>query len=294
MPPGHSEKGVRRKVVYLRLVAKENKLQVMRLKQILAVMPVALMVACTVPKDVAYFQGIDSVSPEQKAQMTGTYSTKICPDDLLTITVTGWDPTVLTPFNPPTFAYATQGEEKVTLSQQLQTYLVHKDGTINFPVLGKIDVAGLSKQELAEKLRVEIDKYANGVNVNVQIVNFKITVMGEVARPGVVSIKNDRISVLDVLGSVGDLTINANRKNILVIRDHDGEKEFGRMDLTDPAIFTSPYYYLKQNDVVYVEPNKAKKRNSRYSAAQQYSITVFSSILSAISVITTVVLAIRK
>lgn len=257
-------------------------------------MPILLMGACTVPKDVAYFQGIDSVTEEQRAEMCRTYSTKICADDLLTITVTGWDPTVLTPFNPPTYAFAVQGEDKINLSEELQTYLVHKDGTINFPILGKVAAAGLSKQELAEKLRVEIDKYASGVNVNVQIVNFKITVMGEVSRPGVVSIKNDRITVLDVLGSVGDLTINANRKNILVIRDRDGQKEFGRMDLTDPAIFTSPYYYLKQNDVVYVEPNKAKKRNSRYSAAQQYSITVFSSILSAISVITTVVLAIRR
>ena len=118
--------------------------------------------------------------------------------------------------------------------------------------------------------------------------------MGEVARPGVVSIRNDRVSILDVLGLVGDLTINANRKNILVIRDKEGQKAFGRLDITDPAIFTSPYFYLQQNDVVYVEPNKAKKRNARYSAAQQYTITVFSSILSAISVITTVILAITN
>lgn len=266
----------------------------MRLRFAAAVLFIALTGACSVPKDVIYFQGVDSLTPEQKARMSQSYSTKICPDDLLTITVTGWDPTVLTPFNLPTYAYAIQGEEKVKPSEELQTYLVYKDGTINFPIIGKVQAAGLSKQELAEKLRVEIDKYASGVNVNVQIVNFKITVMGDVLRPGVVSIKNDRVSVLDVLGSVGDLTINANRKNILVIRDNNGQKEFGRMDLTDPAIFTSPYFYLKQNDVVYVEPNKAKKRNSRYSAAQQYSITVFSSILSAISVITTVVLAIRK
>lgn len=251
--------------------------------------------ACSVPKDVAYFQGVDDLTPEQVSEMSQSYSTKICPDDLLTITVTGWDPTVLTPFNPPTYAYAIQGEEKMQASEELQTYLVYQDGTINFPVVGKVQAAGLSKQELAEYLRKEIDeKYANGVNVNVQIVNFKITVMGDVARPGVVSIKNDRVSILDVLGSVGDLTINANRKNILVIRDKDGKKEFGRIDMTDPALFTSPYYYLRQNDVVYVEPNKAKKRNSRYSAAQQYTITVFSSILSAISVITTVILAITK
>lgn len=250
--------------------------------------------SCSVPKDVTYFQGVDQLTPEQISQMTQTYVTKICPDDLLTITVTGWDPSVLTPFNPPVYSFAAQGEEKVQSSQQLQTYLVNKDGTINFPILGKVQAAGLSKQELAENLRIAIDKYAKDVNVNVQIVNFKITVMGEVVRPGAVSIKNDRISILDLLGSVGDLTINANRKNVLVIREKEGVKEFGRLDLTDPAIFTSPYYYLKQNDVVYVEPNKAKKKNARYSQAQQYSITVFSSILSTISVITTVVLAVSK
>ena len=130
--------------------------------------------------------------------------------------------------------------------------------------------------------------------VNVQIANFKVTMMGEVSRPGAISVKNDRLSILDAIGQVGDLTINANRKNVLVIRDNNGQKEFGRLDMTDPAIFTSPYYYLRQNDVVYVEPNEAKKKNARYSQAEQYSITIFTSILSAISVITTVVLAITK
>ena len=221
--------------------------------------------ACSVPKDVAYFQGVDDLTPEQVSKMSQSYSTKICPDDLLTITVTGWDPTVLTPFNPPTYSYSTLDEEKKTTTNSaddLQTYLVYKDGSINFPILGKVQAAGLSKQELAESLRVQIEKYAKDINVNVQIVNFKITVMGDVVRPGVVSIKNDRVSILDVLGSVGDLTINANRKNILVIRDKDGKKEFGRIDMTDPALFTSPYYYLRQNDVVYVEPNDVRARQS--------------------------------
>jgi polysaccharide export outer membrane protein len=255
---------------------------------------ILLVTACSVPKDVTYFQGVDNLTTEQLEQMSQTYSTKICPDDLLTITVTGWDPTVLTPFNPPVYSFVAEGEDKIQKSDQLQTYLVYKDGTINFPILGKVQAAGFSKQELAENLRVAIDKYVKDVNVNVQIVNFKVTLMGEVTRPGTVAIKNDRVSILDVLGLVGDLTINANRKNVLVIRDKDGKKEFGRIDMTDPAIFTSPYFYLRQNDVVYVEPNKAKKKNARYSQAQQYSITVFSSILSAISVITTVILAITK
>lgn len=118
--------------------------------------------------------------------------------------------------------------------------------------------------------------------------------MGEIARPGAVTVSNDRLTILEAIGRVGDCTINANRTNVLVIRDNNGQKEFGRIDLTNPSVFSSPYYYLRQNDVVYVEPNDAKKRNAKYSQAQQYSITVFSSILSAVSVITTVILAITK
>lgn len=253
-----------------------------------------LLCACSVPKDVVYFQGVDSLTPEQVAELGQTYSTKIGPDDLLTITVTGWDPSVLTPFNPPPYAYASQGSVDVQRSSELQTYLVYKDGTINFPVLGKIKASGYTKQEFSEILRKEIDHYASGVNVNVQIVNFRVTFLGEVAQPGIMVIKNDRISLLDALGGVGDLTIAANRKNVLVIRDHEGQKEFGRIDLTDPAVFASPYFYLKQNDVIYVEPNKSKQRNARYSVGERYTITVFSSILSAVSVITTLVLAITK
>lgn len=250
--------------------------------------------ACSVSKDVVYFQGVDSLTPEQVEQLGQTYSTKIGTDDLLTITVTGWDASVLSPFNPPAYATAPEGSIETTTTKQLQTYLVYKDGTINFPVLGKVKVSGYTKQELAEVLRKEIDQYANGVSVNVQIVNFRVTVLGEVAQPGVMMIKNDRLSLLDALGGVGDLTIAANRKNILVIRDNEGQKEFGRVDLTDPAVFASPYFYLKQNDVVYVEPNKYKQRNARYSVGERYTISIFSSILSAVSVITTLVLAITK
>ncbi len=250
--------------------------------------------SCSVPKNVTYFQGIDNLTAEQKEMMYQNYSSKICPDDRLSITVTAWDPTVVTPFNPPVYAYAKEGEEKVQPAEQLQTYLVDKEGNIIFPVLGKVHLAGLSKQEANETLRKEIENYVKDVNVNVQIVNYKVTMMGEIARPGAVTVSNDRLTILEAIGRVGDCTINANRTNVLVIRDNNGQKEFGRIDLTNPSVFSSPYYYLRQNDVVYVEPNDAKKRNAKYSQAQQYSITVFSSILSAVSVITTVILAITK
>lgn len=251
-----------------------------------------LMSACGTPKDVTYLQGIDSLTPEQLRLMDHNYFSSICPDDILTITVTAPDPTVVTPFNPPVYAFANQGEVSVNTSPQLQTYLVDKNGDIVFPVIGKMHAGGLSKQDFAENLRKEIAKSVPQAQVNVQIVNYKITLLGELVRPGNITVRNDRISILDAIGQAGDLTINANRKNLLVVRDNNGEISFGRIDITDPALFASPFYYLRQNDVVYVEPNNAKKRNAKYSQAQQYNVSFFSAIISSMSLITSMVLTI--
>ncbi|MDR1980525.1 MAG: polysaccharide export protein [Tannerellaceae bacterium] len=250
--------------------------------------------ACSTPKDIAYFQGIDTLSVEQLNRMHQAYSSQICLDDMLTITVTAWDPSVVTPFNPPVYAVATPGESLMQQSTQLHTYLVDSDGNINFPVLGKVRAAGLSKQELVNKLQREISNYVEDAMVSVQIVNYKVTVLGEVLTPGTIEVKNDRISILDALGQAGDLTINADRKNLLIVRDNNGRLEYAHVDLTNPDLFASPFYYLRQNDVIYVEPNKAKKKNSRYSQAEQYNITVFSTVLSAISLITSLVITLKR
>jgi len=264
----------------------------MRLKLLSIVLFTLFLGGCSVPKDVVYFQGVDSLTPEQVAQMSQTYQTKILPGDMLNITVTAWDPTAATPFNPPSFAYAQEGELPVFASQSMYNYLVDKDGYINFPVLGKVKVEGYTRLELANVLENDISKYIKDPLVSVLLTNFRVTMMGEVSRPGALTVRNDRLSILDAIGQVGDLTINANRTNVLLIRDDNGKKEFVRLDLTDPALFASKYFYLRQNDVVYVEPNTAKKRNARYSQAQQYSITVFSSIISAVSIISSMVITI--
>jgi polysaccharide export outer membrane protein len=267
----------------------------MKIKLLMTLGLIYLMASCGAPKDVVYFQGLDSLTEEQLAQMNQNYSSRISTDDLLTITVTGWDPTVLTPFNPPVWSYSSPGETSVNNnSQQLHTYLVDSDGNINFPVLGKVHVAGLSKQELIAKMQDEISHYSKDPLVNVQIVNYKITVMGDVARPGALTIRNERITILEAIGQMGDLNINANRKNILVIRDNNGKKESGRLDITDPAIFASPYYYLRQNDIVYVEPNKIKQKNARYSQGESFNVSIISAIISGISTATAVILAITS
>lgn len=262
----------------------------MRLKYYFFAVVCCLMCACSTPKDIIYFQGVDTLTPEQLSQMSQDYSTKITYDDLLAITVSAWDPATVTPFNPPTYANSIEGELPYVVSQSMFSYLVDKEGNINFPVLGKIHVVGLTKQELSEKMQKMISKYVENPLVNVQLLNFKVTLMGELSRPGSYTIKNDRVTLLDVLGMAGDLPITANRKNILVIRESDGKKEIHRLDLTDPGIFESPCFYLKQNDVVYVEPVKVKQR-SRTSSNRQFNMSLFSSVISSLSVITSMVIS---
>ena len=266
----------------------------MKSRSVLFVCFLILLASCKVPKDVVYFQEIDKLTIEQKQAMAQEYSATICEDDLLTITVTASEPTVVVPFNPPTTVYGSQGETQVTMTQQLHAYLVDKEGYINFPVLGRVKASGFTKQQLSDNLQKQIAQYVKDAMINIQIVNYKITMMGEFSRPGAITVRNDRISILDAIGQAGDLTINGNRKNILIIRNKNGVPETGRIDLTDPALFASPYYYLKQNDVVYAEPNDAKKKNANYSSAQQYTVTVFSAILSSVSLITTSVIALTR
>jgi polysaccharide export outer membrane protein len=252
------------------------------------------LTSCGTPKGVLYFQGVDSLTEEQIARMEQTYTSRIAPDDMLTITVTAWDPSVVTPFNPPVWAYAVQGEVTVRNAEQLHTYLVDSDGNIVFPVLGKVKAAGLSKQELAACLEEQVAHYVKDALVNVQIVNYRVSVIGEVARPGTLTVPNERISILDAIGRSGDLTINAKRTNILIIRDTDGKKEFGRVDLTDPSVFMSPYFYLRQNDMVYVEPNRPKQRNYNITQSQTFTVSIVSTLLTTVSVITTVLVALSK
>lgn len=263
----------------------------MNLKYFLFALIFGLCCACRAPKDIVYFQGIDNLTPEQLEEMAQTYSIKIENDDLLSIDVAAWDPSAVTPFNPKvhTNAYAANSgsEQSNRSSDNLNqyTYLVDREGNINFPIIGKIHVAGLTRLELAAKLEDMISKYVDNPLVNVQLLNFKITLMGDVTQPGSYEIKNDRVSILDAIGLAGDLQLTANRKNILVIRDNNGTKETCRLDITDPAIFASPYFYLKQNDVVYVEPTKIKQR-SRENSDRTFTLSLVSSVVSAVSIIT--------
>lgn len=263
----------------------------MKLKVCLFTCLCVLLAGCRAPKDIVYFQGIDNLTPDQLESMQQQYSTKIASDDLLSITVSAWDPTSVSPFNPPVFAYSSEGDQPLFPSQSLYTYLVDQNGDIKFPVIGTIHVAGLTRLELASKMESLIAKYVEKPLVNVQILNFKVVVMGEVNRPGSYTVKNDRFTLLDAIGMAGDIPITANRKNVLVIRDNDGKKVSYRMDLTSPDIFISPAFYLQQNDIVYVEPVKTKQR-MRSSSDRSFTLSIVSSLISAISLISSMAVTI--
>ena len=174
---------------------------------------------------------------------------------------------------------------------KLQTYLVDKQGYINFPVLGKLKVVGKSTDEIKAMLEEQIGKDVENPYVRVQLANFKVNVLGEVNRPGSLSVTTERFSVLDALANAGDLTEYGNRANVLVIREEGGVRQYHRMNLNDAAILSSPYFYLQQNDVVYVEPNKIRQDNSKYNQNNAYKLSVISTIVSACSVVASLIIA---
>ncbi|MBL7764913.1 MAG: polysaccharide biosynthesis/export family protein [Chitinophagaceae bacterium] len=232
----------------------------------------SLFSSCVKQQEVIYFQnpqiknkyGRNQTLPvEPKRQTVVNYSAEFQKDDLISISVSAIDPDVVKPFN---LSLNTQAGQKNDPSNTAPTYLIDGDGMIDFPVLGKIHLAGLNRMQATEAIRERIKSYVNNPIINIRILNFKITVLGEVLRPGVYSINNERITVLEAIGLAGDLTIQGLRKNVLVVRDVDGVKKEMRIDLTSKEVFYSPAYYLCQNDLVYVEPSKHKIRNSSQPA----------------------------
>jgi len=166
---------------------------------------------------------------------------------------------------------------------RLLPYLVDADGNINFPVLGKLKVAGVTTQQLGDQITQQLTTYLVEPIVNVRLTNFKITVMGEVKLPGTYTVPNERITLIEALGLAGDLTIQAKRSPILLIREKNGKREFITVDLTNKALFNSPYYYLAQNDVLYVEPNKAKVNSGAVGSGTSVLLSSIGILISLIT-----------
>ena len=161
-----------------------------------------------------------------------------------------------------------------------QGYLVDESGCINFPQIGKIRLSGLSKSAAIKLLQEKIEEYIKDPVVNIRIMNYKVTVIGEVSHPGVHSINDEKLTIIQALALSGDLTIHGNRRNIMITREVEGQKQIHRVDITSPEIFNSPVYYLQQNDVVYVEPNKARATASITSQGFSFIMSLTSFFLT--------------
>ena len=224
---------------------------------------VLFLSSCSGTKNVAYFKNSDTVNLEASKML---YDARIMPKDVLTITVSTTYGDAAVPFNMTVPTPLSQGQRSSYAQAMLQSYLVDNEGNIDFPKVGSIHLGGLTKSH-AEKIILEkIKPYMNEGEtpiVTVRMTNYKISVLGEVTRPGMYTVGNEKISILEALAQAGDLTIYGVRNNVKLIReDSTGEKSIHVLNLNDAALINSPYYYLQQNDIVYVEPNKVKAQNS--------------------------------
>lgn len=240
-----------------------------------------LFFSCTPKKNLLYYQNID----EMASAKLNSYEVRIQPDDLLTINVSAEDPTITAPFNLNPMNVVGEGNSQMQLNKSaVNDYLVDADGYINFPELGRIKLGGLTRSEVLNLFQKRIGAYIKNPIITVRLQNFKVAVQGEVNGPGVFPVSSDRITLIEALTQAGDLKPTANRKNILVIREIDGVKSYFRVDVTKSDFINSPYYYLAQNDVIYVEP---KNRTLSPDVALVTTITSFAvSLLSFVLILT--------
>ncbi|OKZ16734.1 MAG: hypothetical protein BHV81_12485 [Butyricimonas synergistica] len=250
-------------------------------KVILFLAGLIILSSCGSSKKVVYLQDAD-VNMRVKTEIE--YKTVIHPDDLLSIVVSCDDLESAVPFNTPMIGL---GREVTSSSQQIpRGYLVDKAGEIDFPVLGKLKVEGISRNELSEMLKEKLSLYLKNPIVTIQFQNFKVTVLGEVKNPGCYQVSSERVSLLDALGMAGDLQINGKRKNVLIMREQGNEKVFARVDLTSSDYINTPFFYLQQNDVVYVEPNKGRIAGGNAGTFLPYVLSSLSTLIAVISLIT--------
>ena len=238
--------------------------------------------SCVSNKKIAYFQ-FDEIDQEN---VSNVYTTVFKPDDLLQITVVSDDLEAVKSFNLPAVAFSAATNNLVSQPQQL-TYLIDSNGEIDFPVFGKLKIGGLTREEAIALIRDKIaPDYVKNPTINIRISNFKITVQGDVRSPGTFNIPNERVTILDAIGLAGDLNISGKRENVLVIREEGKLKKEYRINLLSKKTYTSPVFYLQQNDIVYVEHNYAKIQSASSNTNTGLFISITGTLIAIITLIT--------
>lgn len=240
------------------------------------------MTSCVSRKKMTYLYNDTSTQSDSSAI---NYNPVLQPDDVLFIMVSSQNPEVVAPYNLSSVSIQTEAEESFERTR-LQSYLVDKEGYIEFPSIGRIQLGGLTRSEAILKLKEVLKDYISDVTINLRVLNYKVSVLGEVNKPGSFTISSERITIFEALSKAGDMTIYGKRKNVLVIREQNGAKIIERVDLTQADIINSPFYYLSQNDVVYVEANRTKMNSSAIGPNLTLGISLVSILASFIVLIT--------
>ena len=280
-----------KKVVLLHANFDVNRMSRSRIYTFLLVVA-CLCCGCVTQKQMTYLTNVDSSTADSlNPRFERQVEPHIKAGDALSITVSALDAEAVQPYNLPVVVYSAPGSSQLSTTQALQSYLVDAEGNIQFPILGTLHVEGLTRSEVATMVRERLQAQVVDPTVNVQLLNPTVVVMGEVNRPGRQSMPNGRLTLLEAIGAAGDLTIYGRRDNVLISREVNGKLEFARINLTSEDLYTSPYYYLQQNDVIYVSPNKVRAINSTNLGLW---LSMVSTVASAATVIVTVVNTTKK
>lgn len=248
------------------------------MKKILLLVLIISLGSCATKKQVVYFQDGDELA---SVNIDSIYHhPKIQVNDLLKIDLTALEPESLLPFMFEKNIAPNGSNSRLELLK-LEGYLVDKEGNINYPGLGKVQVRGKSTQEVQELLASRLGKFIKDVNVKVRLVNFKFTIMGEVKAPGTYTVSEETVTLPQALAMAGDLSIQGKRENLLIFRNEDGVLTSKRIDLTKTDWMNSPYYFLKQNDMVYVQPNNPRIKSAGFIGNVGSIISVVSILMSA-------------
>ena len=251
-----------------------------------------LFSSCGNTKKIPYLQDSEKISASERNAIQPTvYDARIMPNDLLTITVNTTDREAGIPFNL-LYPSGSLASASTSGAQSLQKYLVDNDGQINFPTVGMMHLEGMTRREAEQAILSRISKnFKEMPIVIVSFADYKISVVGEVARPGTYKVENEKVNVLQALALGGDMTIYGKRENVKIIREKaDGQKQVIQIDMNDPYLIYSPNYYLQQNDVIYVEPNKVKAQNSEIGTM---TTLLFSGVSILVSVSNLVISVVR-
>ena len=264
------------------------------MKKIIPIFLVALVLCSCSSTKLAYFDDLNDTDMGTVGNVD--YNIRLAPTDELLITVTSEIPEATMVYNLPISNPALKFEiaNVTSTNTKQQTYIVDKKGDINFPVLGKLHVEGMTTSEVAEMLTRKIAEEVEAPYVRVELVNFKIKVLGEVDEPGSYKMESERVSILDALAEAGDMTVYGRRDNVLLVREENGVRSYHRLNLNDSKILESPYFYLQQNDVIYVEPGDAKKGQAEFNQNNTYKVSIVSTIITGLSVIASLVIALTK